>query len=246
MTSVYDEYYKQHYDMLKKPYGYPLDYYMWRASKTKGEIAKFIRKDGLILDIGGGFGGMTQFLPTFINKDVSYINVDISSYMLSYCPYQKIIGTAENLPFRNNSFDYVICSEVLQHIKNKEKALREAYRVLKSSGLFLLNTPRTGRTADFKKSPFFIFLILDYLVKLLLRKMRRTANQTKISQGVVFDPVDEIWLNWICQSIGFNVLSQYRIDNHPPWGRGKFWRYFSDLFINPRKFGLYTFIVCKK
>jgi len=249
MMSPYDELYKQ-IDMFKKPFGYQPDYFVWRASKTKGEIAKFIRRDGLILDVGGGFGVMAQFLPRFINRDENYLNLDISRVMLKYCSYQKILGAAENLPFRNNSFDYVICSEVLEHVRDKQRTLSEAYRVLKPQGLFLLTTPRTGWIRDFKKSPFCIFLILEYIMNLIKSKLRRKDYvKTRIPYGVIDKPSDEEWLRRICQNLGFRILVQYRVDNHVPWGKSgesRFWRRFSDLFVNPRKFGHCTFIVCKK
>jgi ubiquinone/menaquinone biosynthesis C-methylase UbiE len=249
MTSPYDELYKQ-FDMLKTPFGYRLDYFLWRTSKTKGEIAKFIRREGLILDVGGGFGVMAQFLPQFVSKDKYYINLDISITMLKYSPYQNILAAAENLPFRSNVFDYVICSEVLEHVRDKRKVLSEAYRVLKLKGLFLLTTPRRGWIRDFKRSPFFIFLILDRFVNLIKDKLFK-GNEEKIKYpaGVVDKPSDEEWLKQICLNLGFKVLVQYRVDNHVPWGKSgesRFWRYFSDLFVNARRFGHCTFIVCEK
>ena len=208
MTSPYDELYKR-IDMFKKPFGYQPDYFIWRASKTKGEIAKFIRKDGLILDVGGGFGVMAQFLPQFINIKENYLNLDISRVMLRYCPYQNILATAENLPFRSNVFDYVICSEVLEHVRDKHRTLSEAYRVLKPKGLFLLTTPRTGWIRDFKKSPFYTFIILEYIVNLIKGKLLREGYKgIKIPQGVVDKPSDEEWLRQICQSLGFKVFVQ--------------------------------------
>jgi ubiquinone/menaquinone biosynthesis C-methylase UbiE len=206
----------------------------------------------LILDVGGGFGVLAHFLPRFININDNYLNLDISVEMLRYSPYQNILAAAEDLPFRNDVFDYVVCSEVLEHVKDKQKTLSEAFRVLKPKGLLLLTTPRTGWLDDFKKSPFYIFLILDYVLNFLQTHLSSKIKKNKkmrIPKGVVDEPSDENWLKQLCQSVGFKVLVQYRVDNHVPWGRsgeGKFWRYFSDLLVNPRKFGHCTFIVCKK
>ena len=47
-------------------------------------------------------------------------------------------GSAEQLPFPDGTFDVVISNGVFNLIPDKAKALREVFRVLKSSGRFLL------------------------------------------------------------------------------------------------------------
>lgn len=44
------------------------------------------------------------------------------------------------LPFKDNSFSKVLCSDVLEHLDNRNFALKEIYRVLKKGGLLLLVT----------------------------------------------------------------------------------------------------------
>ncbi|HKZ80422.1 MAG TPA: class I SAM-dependent methyltransferase [Pyrinomonadaceae bacterium] len=53
------------------------------------------------------------------------------------------VGYIENIPFANDSFDFVFCSEVIEHlsIPQVESALREVQRVLKGSGLLLGTVP---------------------------------------------------------------------------------------------------------
>ena len=50
----------------------------------------------------------------------------------------KIQGSAENLPFRDNSFDNVFCSFVWRNLSDTNKALDEIYRVLRPGGKFVL------------------------------------------------------------------------------------------------------------
>jgi SAM-dependent methyltransferase len=57
-----------------------------------------------------------------------------------YCAF--IQGSGHELPFPDNAFDHVICSEVLEHIPDYPSFLREINRVLKPGGLFAVSVPR--------------------------------------------------------------------------------------------------------
>ena len=57
--------------------------------------------------------------------------------LINYKNIKWSIGTAENLPVKNNSFDFYTISFGLRNTKNLNKALSEAYRVLKPGGRFL-------------------------------------------------------------------------------------------------------------
>ena len=46
------------------------------------------------------------------------------------------IASAENLPFKDSQFDYYVISFGLRNTKNLNKALSEAFRVLKKGGRF--------------------------------------------------------------------------------------------------------------
>ena len=53
-------------------------------------------------------------------------------------------ASGHELPFRDNSFDVVICSEVLEHIPHYQEILHEISRVLIVGGVFAMSVPRFG------------------------------------------------------------------------------------------------------
>lgn len=50
-------------------------------------------------------------------------------------------GDAMSLPFRDGCFDRVICSEVLEHLPDDERGIRELVRVLKGDGVLAISVP---------------------------------------------------------------------------------------------------------
>jgi ubiquinone/menaquinone biosynthesis C-methylase UbiE len=239
----YDECYRQ-IDFSRTPFGYTADYFVWRTAKLKSELTKFVVTDGKILDVGGGIGFAARFLPEFVSRN-NYYNLDVSTEMLKYSQNKNILAESEHLPFAAKTFDYVICSEVLEHVKDKVQTLTECYRVLKPEGLFLLSTPRAGWVKDYLKSPFLPFIAVEGIVNRLFPR----SPQLEVPEGVKDEPSDETWLRQTLEKLGFKVLEQYRADNHVPWrnaGESKFWRRFSDRFIDPKKYGHCTIIISKK
>ncbi|GAI07822.1 unnamed protein product, partial [marine sediment metagenome] len=74
------------------------------------------------------------------------VGIDISEKAIKkskerYPRFEYFVADATNLPFPENSFDYVICSEVIEHIPEDEKAISEVKRVLKNNGIFIITTP---------------------------------------------------------------------------------------------------------
>jgi len=59
-------------------------------------------------------------------------------------PWTSIRGSVYELPFPDESFDCVIISEVLEHLGEDERALREVVRVLKRGGTLAVSVPRRG------------------------------------------------------------------------------------------------------
>lgn len=53
----------------------------------------------------------------------------------------NVFCDAHRLPFGTNSFDSVLCTEVLEHLQNPRQAVNEIYRVLANGGALLLTTP---------------------------------------------------------------------------------------------------------
>ena len=100
-----------------------------------------------ILDVGGGLGGIAlkifeRHIPSRITLlDSDHNAIKESRESLHSFPCHFVESDALQLPFISKTFDTVICSEVLEHLPDDEKALKEISRVLKDSGIVIITIP---------------------------------------------------------------------------------------------------------
>jgi len=102
-------------------------------------------KNKVLIDVACGTGDIGKLFLDLTNKDGKIFCVDPNKGMIGkgknkLCNYKNInwlIAPAEKLPIKNNSFDYYTISFGLRNAKDLNKALSEAYRVLRPGGRYL-------------------------------------------------------------------------------------------------------------
>lgn len=52
-----------------------------------------------------------------------------------------VFGDLHRMPFKNESFDKAVMSEVLEHLENDQRVLEEVLRILKPGGILVVSTP---------------------------------------------------------------------------------------------------------
>ena len=87
-----------------------------------------------VLDLGSGTGAALKQLQ---NYEVTAVDPDEKMLQLNKFS-NKVIGSAEDLPFSDNSFDSVYCAFVWRNVDEPALGLNEIYRVLRPGGKFIL------------------------------------------------------------------------------------------------------------
>lgn len=80
------------------------------------------------LDVGSGGSAYDVFFPNRITIDIDEKR------------RPDIVADAEQMPFDDDTFELILCTEVLEHVKNPETVLSECLRVLAPGGKIILTT----------------------------------------------------------------------------------------------------------
>lgn len=125
------------------------------ASDVDGWLRTFCTEDGLPLDLGCGAG---MLLATMASRGKDGIGIDVSMTWLVVA--KRLIeqhggkpvlaaAMAENLPLRDNSVSGVVSLDVIEHVRDPRRYLREINRIVRPGGRLGLSTPnRFSLTAE--------------------------------------------------------------------------------------------------
>lgn len=128
-------------------------------------IKPYLNKDNKILDIGCAMGGFLRFL-----KEKNYnqlYGIDFSSVYANEAQKNKGLeikrGTAEEIPFDDNLFDFLIADQVVEHLFDPNMIFIEARRVLKKGGYFCISVPNAVSYLENYFFDFYWFLMKEHI-----------------------------------------------------------------------------------
>jgi len=99
-----------------------------------------------IMDVGCGNGSRTIRIANYLNVDMNNVyGVDYSENFVTTCRnlfnVNKIDLEIDNIPHDDDTFDVVICNQVLEHLKNYSKVIDELIRVTRKNGYIVIGIP---------------------------------------------------------------------------------------------------------
>ena len=118
--------------------------YVWRSGQDRRlELIHHYAalEGGRILDVGCGLGAYVKRLRAF-SPDVYGVDIDPDKVAQAQKELEHIsVAPAEELPFPTGFFDVILLHEVLEHVSDDRRAVREAYRVAKVGGRLVIFVP---------------------------------------------------------------------------------------------------------
>ncbi len=130
LSDPYNNYWQK-----RKPHGFRYRYNVFK---------KWIAPGSHVLDVGSGDGALADFLQNQNGCEVTCIDVSEVAIerVRSLGLKGSVVDIEKSLPFPDKSFDYVVASEVIEHIPRSEDLLREMARISKK--YVIISIPNTG------------------------------------------------------------------------------------------------------
>jgi len=129
-----------------------------------------------ILDVGCGDGVISEPISNMGNNVISVDLPTITKLAQKRRVSSVVAGDAEHLAFASKSFDVILASEVVEHLWNPQSFFDDAYRVLKTGGYLIIETPegQEGLRYDSHRH-YFTVEVLDQMLgdRFVLCKVKR-------------------------------------------------------------------------
>jgi len=168
--------------------------------------------NGTILEGGCGFGklvlGIKSILPqaTITGIEINRSQVEqLQEYIekTSTDGLTIVQGDVLDLPFADSSFDIVISEQIIEHVAEQDLLIRQAHRVLKPGGIFVLTTATRLFPWEFHINLPFI----PWLSKRMARRILRLAGKHRLAKYYehVF-PISSATLERLLRQTGFEKV----------------------------------------
>lgn len=162
---------------------------------------------GMWLDLGCGTGWIHEVLQTKAYHR-HLVGIDISEGMLRFARHKQmtvVMGDAENLPFKSNSFDGILAKGVLHHLQDIRSSVGELYRVLKPGGFVVLADPNRSPLRALK----YILMHREKHFSPLHHSIHQTAYIRQFKPN--FDIIDFKYFGFFAYPVAFPDILPYTV-----------------------------------
>ena len=108
-------------------------------------LSKLQKNSETVLDVGCGrawlAGALVRKDKFIVSMDVSIANPQKAIELYPSSNHAALVADAFALPFGDNQFDCIVCSEVIEHTNEPDQLIKELYRVVKPGGELIITTP---------------------------------------------------------------------------------------------------------
>ena len=170
----------------------------WRASEevTEGLVRRYGTLGIRVLDVGCGLGRLLSRFPEF-----DRYGMDVSPSYLQYAQRVGInvcLARIEDMPYADDYFDLVICTDVLEHVFDLYSACKQLLRVTRPGGILIVRTPYREKLASYLSPdlPYTYVHVRNFdedSLRLLFEKIHDT-QVVEITKGPLLMP----WVSLRC------------------------------------------------
>ena len=116
---------------------------LWHSQKLNQVTSLLPKEAKRVLDVGCSSAILTAEVAKNLKKSkitgIDSYKKAIEFAKSKYPHLELLVADAHKLPFKDNTFDLVICTETLEHVTDPKKCLLEMKRVLKKNGRAIIS-----------------------------------------------------------------------------------------------------------
>jgi SAM-dependent methyltransferase len=169
------------------------------VKKSVSEFSALVPVNSKLLDAGAG---QCQYKGLFEHCRYASLDTGVGDVTWDYS-HLDFVAPLDNMPFGDNHFDFVLCTEVLEHVENPQSCLTEIFRVLRPGGQLFLTVPFFHLEHQI---PHDYFRFTSY--GLLMLASKAGFERSKI----VIEPFGGVFLRWAYEASSlFDLYPKIRI-----------------------------------
>lgn len=153
----------------------------WYVTRFVESVAKSLPADSSILDAGAGESVYKKF---FSHCNYKAIDLAIGESRWNYTNLDYV-GHLHAMPIEDETFDAILCTQVLEHLEWPRESIKEMYRVLKPGGKIYLTVPMAHEE---HQTPYDFFRYTSYGLESICK--HAGFYDIKIS------PFGGLWVRW--------------------------------------------------
>ncbi len=152
----------------------------------------------LILEVGSGISPVMMKSRDIIYSDLSFSAIQLLKH--SYGKGYYVVADGIRLPFKSGTFSHAISSEMLEHLRDDRRAIKEIARVMKPSGHFIVTFPH--RKFYFAMDDRFVGHFRRYEINEMFDRLK-DAGFRPVAIQKVLGPLDKVTMCFavLCFSI---------------------------------------------
>lgn len=182
----------------------------WDDQLFRERILAALTSDSVALDVGAGAGIVDHMNFRGIAQRVCGVDPDERVVDNPYLDDARV-GTAESLPYPDDTFDVVFSDNVLEHLADPEAVFAEVARVMKPGGRFLFKTPN-------------VYHYMPTIARLTPHRFHQFVNRLRGRESedtfpTLYRANSAGKIRRLASATGFSVASIERVEGRPEYLR---------------------------
>ncbi|RZB36215.1 MAG: hypothetical protein SRB2_02374 [Desulfobacteraceae bacterium Eth-SRB2] len=199
--------------------------YLYNYQLRKMAVEKNLQRENteLIVEVGSGISPVMMKSRDIIYSDLSFSAMQFLKH--SYGKGYYVVADGISLPFKSGVFSHAISSEVLEHLSDDRRAIKEIARVMKPSGHFIVTFPH--RKFYFAMDDRFVGHFRRYEIKEMVDRLKNAGFRPMTKQKVL-GPLEKVTM---CFAVFcFSIIQKFNFEKVKASRNSKLTNIFSRVF----------------